>query len=191
VTRSRAIVASPGHDRLVWRNHRLAWGDRSVYGASHFTCTEFVMSVSRAVLLLRLSMLGMLAVAPAVPLSPVQGQEPPGELNQSLNRQTDEGLYRVRVISTVAPVPVNAVHNWDVDITDMQGKPVAGAVVRVEGGMPENKQGLLPATQVAAGNNAGHYVISGLKFSMGGRWEVKLMIEAAEGVDSVTFNIVL
>ena len=149
------------------------------------------MSGSRAALLLRLSMLGLLAVAPAVPLTAVQGQEPPAELNRSLNRTTEEGLYRVRVISAVTPMPVNAAHNWDVDITDAQGRPVPGAVIRVDGGMPENKQGLLTSAQVAAGNGPGHFIIKDIKFSMAGRWEVKLMIEAAEGVDSVTFNIVL
>jgi len=149
------------------------------------------MSVSRTALVLRLSMLGLLAAASAVPLTAVQGQEAPGELNQSRDRTTEEGLYRVRVSSAVSPVPVNAAHNWDVDISDAQGRPVPGAVVRVDGGMPDNKQGLLTSAQVAAGNGPGHFIIRDLKFSMAGRWELKLMIEAADGVDSVTFNIVL
>jgi hypothetical protein len=35
------------------------------------------------------------------------------------------------------------------------------------------------------------YEIEGVRFSMGGWWELKLAIESPAGVDSVTFNLSL
>jgi hypothetical protein len=39
--------------------------------------------------------------------------------------------------------------------------------------------------------DGGRYTIDGLKFNMGGWWELKFAIAAAAGRDSVTFNLAL
>ena len=148
------------------------------------------MLLSRSVLLLRLSVLGLLTAAPTAPLVAQEAQSRPN-LNQSLDRTTEDGMYRVRIRSAVTPVPMNAAHSWEVQVTDAEGKPVSGAVLTASGGMPERKQALPAVAHAAAAFGAGNYVIEGIKFSTGGWWELKLVIEAADGVDSVTFNIVL
>jgi hypothetical protein len=148
------------------------------------------MLLSRPAVLLRLSMLGLLAAAPIAPLVAQEAQSR-ANLNQSLDRTTEEGMYRVRLHSAVTPVPMNAAHSWEVQVMDAEGKPLSGAVLMVSGGMPESKQALPAISRAAPAYGAGNYVIEGVKFSTAGWWELKLVIEAADGVDSVTFNIVL
>ena len=76
-------------------------------------------------------------------------------------------------------------------IVDAKGQPVDGATITVDGGMPEHSHGLptRPVVKRYLGN--GVYEIEGLRFSMGGWWEVKLAIETPGGSDRVTFNLSL
>jgi hypothetical protein len=76
-------------------------------------------------------------------------------------------------------------------IVDAKGQPVDGARISVDGGMPEHSHGLptRPVVKRYLGN--GIYEIEGLRFSMGGWWELKLAIESPSGTDRVTFNLSL
>lgn len=76
-------------------------------------------------------------------------------------------------------------------ISDANGRPVDSAVISVDGGMPEHGHGLPTQPRVKPGPGAGMYEIEGLRFSMGGWWELKLAIESPAGADSVTFNLSL
>lgn len=71
------------------------------------------------------------------------------------------------------------------------GAPVNGATITVAGGMPQHGHGLPTTPRVTRAPGEGAYRVEGLKFNMGGWWEVKFRIEAAAGVDSVTFNLAL
>ena len=115
----------------------------------------------------------------------------PAQLNQSLDRTSDKGLFRIKVASSASPIPMNAIHRWTVQIADARGRPVSGASLTVDGGMPEHGHGLPTAPRAIAAGEPGHYVIQGMKFSMDGWWELKLAINAAGASDKVTFNIVL
>ena len=76
-------------------------------------------------------------------------------------------------------------------IVDARDQPVEGATISVDGGMPEHSHGLptRPVVKRYLGN--GVYEIEGLRFSMGGWWELKLAIDAPAGSDRVTFNLSL
>ena len=76
-------------------------------------------------------------------------------------------------------------------IVDTNGRPIDGAVISVDGGMPEHGHGLPTRPRVTRALGGGVYEIEGLRFNMGGWWELKLAIEAADGADSVTFNLSL
>ena len=70
--------------------------------------------------------------------------------------------------------------------------PAAGRIsIAVDGGMPEHAHGLPTKPRVARTPRAGSYEIEGLRFSMGGWWELKLSIETDAGSDRVTFNLAL
>ena len=112
-------------------------------------------------------------------------------LDQSLDRKTERGLFRVSVQSAEQPIPMNRIHRWTVKLSDAGGRPVADARIAVDGGMPEHGHGLPTAPKAAAAPQPGTYVINGMKFSMDGWWELKLAIEAQGQSDRVTYNIVL
>lgn len=76
-------------------------------------------------------------------------------------------------------------------ITDASGRPIEGARVSVDGGMPEHGHGLPTQPKVRPALRAGMYEIEGLRFNMGGWWELKLAIESPAGTDSITFNLSL
>ena len=76
-----------------------------------------------------------------------------------------------------------------VAIADAKGRPVEGATIAVDGGMPEHGHGLPTRPRVMRSEGDGVYVIEGVRFNMGGWWELKLAIDGAAGPDSVTFNI--
>ena len=71
------------------------------------------------------------------------------------------------------------------------GKPVENAEVTVSGGMPMHNHGLPTAPQVTKELSPGQYLVEGLKFQMGGRWEVSFEINANDTTDSATFKLKL
>lgn len=105
-------------------------------------------------------------------------------------RKSDQGLYtatlqpqqalRTRQLQTVA-----------VEIRDAAGKPVEGAAITVDGGMPQHGHGLPTKPRVTQNLTGGIYEIEGVRFNMGGWWEFRLAINGAAGADHVTFNLAL
>ena len=116
----------------------------------------------------------------------------PASLDVSLDRLTDQRHYRVKIASETDPVPLSRVHQWSVQVMSADGKPVAGATLRVDGGMPEHRHGLPTAPRVEETAVPGSYRIRGMKFSMTGWWVLKLDIREPGGrADKTTFNVVL
>jgi hypothetical protein len=79
----------------------------------------------------------------------------------------------------------------EVLITDADGKAIDGARVAISGGMPQHGHGLPTSPSVTGSLGDGRYQIEGLRFNMGGWWELRLAIDAAAGADDVTFNLAL
>lgn len=78
-----------------------------------------------------------------------------------------------------------------VHIADASGRPVENAAIVVDGGMPEHGHGLPTQPRVKRSVGGGVYEIEGVRFNMGGWWELKLAIDSPAGTDSVTFNLSL
>lgn len=76
-----------------------------------------------------------------------------------------------------------------VAIVDAAGRPVEHATIEVDGGMPQHGHGLPTRPRVTGALGSGLYEIEGLRFNMGGWWELKLAIVAAGAADVVTFNL--
>lgn len=133
---------------------------------------------------------GVTILANAFTVDPAAAR--PKNLNTSLDRVTDQGMFRVSIQSEAQPIRLWRVHQWTVHVTDAKGEPVSGAQLSVDGGMPQHHHGLPTAPRAAPGASAGAYVISGMKFSMPGWWELKLGVTAPDGrADRITFNVVL
>jgi hypothetical protein len=113
------------------------------------------------------------------------------DADTSTQRLSKAGTYEVRYEPSVVPVPKRELHTWTVHLHTPDGRPVDGARIEIDGGMPDHGHGLptKPVLREALGNGA--YVVEGMKFNMGGYWVVDLAIAAAEGDDTVRFELKL
>ena len=105
-------------------------------------------------------------------------------------RVSSEGHYKV-VLQPEEPLRARKLQSVEIVITDADGKVVEGASIAISGGMPQHGHGLPTRPQVTASLGDGRYQLEGLRFNMGGWWELKLAIDAANGRDEVTFNLAL
>lgn len=141
-----------------------------------------------------LSAFGLIAAGMliAATLAPSAGRARQRNLDLSLERVTDNGVFRIQLKSGLDPIQISKVHQWSLHMSGADGIPVTGANIAVDGGMPEHGHGLPTAPRVAAADGPGNYVINGMKFSMTGWWVLKLDVKATDGrADTITFNLVL
>ena len=112
----------------------------------------------------------------------------PRELDLSLDHSTAQGRYAVRLRPPAVPPAINQIHAWQVEVRSADGKPVHGARIDVDGGMPQHGHGLPTRPRVTREIADGTYLLEGMKFSMTGWWEIRLAIDAAGGADKAVFN---
>lgn len=105
------------------------------------------------------------------------------------SRLSDEKHFVVRFTSHLDPIAINTMHAWTLHIQDRSGKPVTDATVEVEGGMPDHDHGLPTRPRVTQNQGGGDYLLEGMKFHMGGGWQVTLVIQQGETSDRVTFDL--
>lgn len=111
-------------------------------------------------------------------------------LNLATVRTTDKAAFQVEYTSDLAPLAVNKFHTWVLQVTTPDGKPVTGATVVVDGGMPLHNHGLPTAPEVTE-LGAGDYRVEGMKFQMSGHWTVTVKVDAGELQDAVTFDVMV
>ena len=66
----------------------------------------------------------------------------PKDLNLSLDRPTDKGLYNTTITPQTRALKVNQMHTWSITVRSMDGKPVEHATINIDGGMPRHGHGL-------------------------------------------------
>ncbi len=115
----------------------------------------------------------------------------PDNLDLSLAKLSDGGLYHVELMPDASPISVGNMHIWTVQLETASGEPITQADFAISGGMPQHGHGLPTAPQVTKSLGEGLYQIEGVKFNMSGWWTFKLDVKGAAGTDAVTFNLVL
>lgn len=78
-----------------------------------------------------------------------------------------------------------------VRLTDAAGQDVDDAQLTIDGGMPEHGHGLPTRPRVSRLLGNGRYEIEGVRFSMGGWWEFKVIVTVPGGGATITFNLAL
>jgi hypothetical protein len=120
------------------------------------------------------------------------GNQPIPELDTATSKPSDNGLYQVSFASNLDPISLNQMHSWVLTVQTPDGEPVENATIQVDGGMPQHGHGLPTRPQVTEELGDGAYLVEGLRFQMGGWWEVTFSITNTAGeTDSVTFNLIL
>jgi hypothetical protein len=95
----------------------------------------------------------------------------------------------VATIEADEPLRTGAMQSVRLRLHDAAGAPVRGATIAVDGGMPQHGHGLPTHPRVTGESAAGVYQVDGLRFNMGGWWELRFTFERAGLVDRVTFNV--
>ena len=106
-------------------------------------------------------------------------------------KHSDNNHYQVSYTSKLDPISINTMHAWILHIENNIGEPVSNAEVTVDGGMPEHDHGLPTQPQVTQNLGNGNYLLEGLRFHMGGWWQVTITIYSNNTNDSVTFDLQL
>ena len=99
--------------------------------------------------------------------------------------------YLTTISPNVDPVSVGPLHTWTVELKTADGKPVDGASVAINGGMPQHGHGLPTAPQVTRNLGEGRYLVEGMKFNMPGWWTIEVEVGGPAGRDETVFNLVL
>ena len=134
-------------------------------------------------------MLGALAGGQA--LITASGMKRPAESEFGVGpRKSANGTF-VAMLVPVEPLRVRQMQSLTVVITDTSMHPIDHAHITIDGGMPQHRHGLPTKPRVTRNTGGGVYEIEGVRFNMGGWWELKLAITTPAGTDIVTFNLAL
>jgi hypothetical protein len=117
--------------------------------------------------------------------------KPPKDLDYSRTRASESGLYRATIRPQGDSIPKGKLQRWTLHLETSTGNPVDSAAVAVDGGMPQHGHGLPTKPRVTRALGNGDHLVEGMKFNMGGWWVVKFRVNAAQGADSVVFNLSL
>ncbi|HSK21331.1 MAG TPA: FixH family protein [Longimicrobiales bacterium] len=105
-------------------------------------------------------------------------------------RVSAAGVYSV-TLEPVAPLVKRKLQKVRVRVHDDGGRPIDGATIEVDGGMPQHGHGLPTRPRMTKRLGDGVYEIDGVRFNMGGWWEFRLAIADGVRTDTVTFNLSL
>ncbi|MGI9220723.1 MAG: FixH family protein [Woeseiaceae bacterium] len=125
----------------------------------------------------------LVTVLLCLPFSMVLSDEPSWTSNR--------GLFVASYSSELDPLQINKLHTWVLHLEDADGEAVLGAVIEADGGMPEHDHGLPTRPRVTEELGNGDYRVEGLRFHMGGKWQLTFAIEANDKTDTVVINITL
>ena len=121
-----------------------------------------------AILVVGLLLAGCSGLMPAASMDNMSMAGAPADLDYAVERQSDQGLFTVRYASELDPVSINEVHAWTLHVETADGQPVDGAVIAVDGGMPEHNHGMPTQPEVTENLGDGNYRVEGMKFQMPG-----------------------
>src|SRR5918998_721320 len=88
-------------------------------------------------------------------------------------RLSANGLYLVSLQGAKELRP-RKMYTLQVFVANAETRPLADAVIAIDGGMPQHGHGLPTRPRVTKVLGSGWYEISGLRFNMGGWWELEL-----------------
>lgn len=106
-------------------------------------------------------------------------------------RLSARGVY-VATLEGAETLKPRRMYTLQVKVDDVAtGQAVSDATIAIDGGMPQHGHGLPTRPRVTKNLGGGKYEISGLRFNMGGWWELELNISSPAGTDTATFNLAL
>jgi hypothetical protein len=118
-------------------------------------------------------------------------EETPAEAGLAFSAVSEQGLYRVTAMPELDPIEINELHTWTLHVETMDGTPVDGATLSVDGDMPAHGHGMPTRPQVTGALGGGDYLVEGMKFQMGGEWVIDVTIEVDGVTDRAHLDVLL
>ena len=147
------------------------------------------MTSKRTYLIVIAALAALVLTLSAVAKNDARDSRPPAADFGPGPRTSSQGLY-VATLQGATGLAPRKLYTLQALITDGKtGQAVNGATIAVGGGMPEHRHGFPTRPRVTRNLGNGWYEVSGVRFNMGGWWELKLAITTAAGTDVVTFNL--
>ena len=106
-----------------------------------------------------------------------------------ISKLSDKQHFQVQFTSNLNLIVINTMHAWTLHIQNSSGESVTDATVQIKGGMPAHDHGLPTRPRITQNLGNGDYLLEGMKFHMGGQWQVTLTIQQGRISDRVTFNL--
>ena len=125
------------------------------------------------------------AVAALSLMARVHGAKKPAASEFGLGPRTSAQGTFMATLESPGTLKPRKMYTLQLAVSDRQGKPLRNAAITVDGGMPQHGHGLPTRPRITRELSAGVYEVSGVRFNMGGWWELKFTI----GTDTVTFNL--
>jgi hypothetical protein len=117
--------------------------------------------------------------------------ELPADLDTSLTRLSEQGLFEVSVHSQLDPIIINEIHAWVITVSNKAGESVEYATISVDHLMPQHGHGMPTEPEVTQNLGGGDYLVEGMKFNMRGWWVIEFTVETSSERDHVIFNLIL
>jgi YtkA-like len=115
----------------------------------------------------------------------------PANLDYSTTRTSSGGLYKMSYTPSIAPIPINQLHTWTLQLENAKGQPINDATILVNGDMPQHGHGLPTKPVVTDKLGNGNYLVEGMKFQMTGWWVMDFAVTTAGKTDKIEFNLML
>jgi hypothetical protein len=87
------------------------------------------------------------------------------------------------------PIQINRMHSWILHVETDAGEVVEGADIQVDGGTPAHNHGLPTRPRVTEDLGGGDYRLDGVRFHMGGYWEMVVTIIADDVEGTVVISL--
>lgn len=113
----------------------------------------------------------------------------PAQSEFGLGPRVSRGGTFTATVQPEAPLRKGTLQKVRLLVVDSAGQPVRAATVTIDGGMPQHGHGLPTKPRVSPTTVDGEYLVEGLRFNMGGWWELRFAVVGATATDSVTFNV--
>ena len=133
--------------------------------------------------------ISMTAGSHAMMMTHGTGAKRPAPSEFGLGPRPSAGGRYVATLEPGKPLRPGKMQTVRVVVRDADGRAVDEAQVSVDGGMPQHGHGLPTRPRVTRTLGDGMYEIEGVRFNMGGWWELKVAIAGSRGADTVSFNL--
>jgi len=108
-----------------------------------------------------------------------------------ISQPASAGEFIVTYTTPDGPPEINRMHTWILYVESESGDPIEGADIEVEGGMPAHDHGLPTRPRVVEDLGDGYYRLDGIRFHMGGYWEIVVTIQSDASNDTVVIPLTL